>query len=66
MVNMKTFIACVLCLLSVSVASAQSPCPGGVCLRRPFLSVRAPAGSSVHVSRGLFRYRVYVNGLGSK
>lgn len=60
---------CVLFLLSASVASAQCPpggCKPGVFLRRPFVDVRAPAGSSIHYSRGLFRARVYVNGLGAK
>lgn len=62
-------LLCALVLLSASVASAQCPpggCRPGVYLRKPFLDVRAPAGSSIHVSRGLFRTRVYVNGLGTK
>ena len=63
------FLLCVLFLLSASVASAQCPpggCKPGVFLRRPFVDVRAPAGSSIHYSRGLFRARIYVNGLGTK
>lgn len=63
------FLLCVLLLLSASVASAQCPpggCRPGVFLRRPFVDVRAPAGSSIHYSRGLLRARIYVNSLGVK
>lgn len=68
---MRVFLAlaCLLCVPSAAMAQSRacvSCCPGGVCLRKPFLSVRAPAESSIHVSRGWFRLRVYVNARGSK
>ena len=67
---MKTFIACVafvLCVLGYAASGeAQQPrpagCRGAVVVRRPFISIYAPPGSGVHVSRSWFRYSVHVSG----
>lgn len=66
----KTFIAC--CVFVVGVlgyaasGEAQQPrpvgCRGAVVVRRPFLSIYAPPGSGVNVTRGWFRYSVHVSG----
>lgn len=52
-------LAAVLLFVLAGSASAvpAGPCPGGVCVRRPGLHIRATKGVTVEVRQGLFGLR---------
>ena len=57
---MKAFLLSVVLLFTLAGSAhaiTQGPCPGGVCVKRPGLHIRATKGATVEVRQGLFGLR---------